>query len=235
MKVWMSRSQPGAERQAADLRGAGHQVVVAPVLEIEATGAVPPSGPFHHIVFLSEHAVHCGLPALLSRPDALAGAQVLAVGGGTAAVLQAQGVRAATPAEATSEGLLALPQLARPIGERVLLVGGVGGRALLARTLTERGARVARFDCYRRRAGAALDPAVLDCDVIVAASGDGLVRVAELWLAAGGRSNVPVLVPSARVAARGVEVGLQSLHDCAGADSDAWLRGLERLQRAGKA
>jgi uroporphyrinogen-III synthase len=229
----MSRSQPGADRQAGELRAAGHDVVVAPVLDVEPIPAQPPSGPFRYLVFLSEHAVRFGLPAL---GDHAATAAVLAVGTRTADVLEHAGVRVtATPPEATSEGLLDLPELQHLRGAAVLLVGGAGGRTLLARTLTERGARVARFECYRRCAVTAVDPAVFDCDVIVAASAEGLVRVAALWLPAGGRSDVPVLVPSARVARLGVEVGLQSLHDCAGADSDAWLRGLERLRQMGTA
>jgi uroporphyrinogen-III synthase len=228
MKVWMSRSQPGAERQAGDLRAAGHQVVVAPVLDVEPTGALPPPGPFDRIVFLSEHAVRFGVGAL--PPDTLAGADVLAVGARTAVVLADRGIAAVAPRQATSEGLLELPRLQRLEGERILLVAGVGGRTLLAGTLSSRGARVVRFECYRRTAAAALDPLVLDSDAIIAASAEGLVRVAALWLAAGGRADVPVLVPSERVAGRGVEVGLRSLHDCAGADSGAWLRGLERLQ-----
>lgn len=232
MKIWVSRSRPGAERQAEDLRAAGHQVVVAPVLDIQALSAPPPSGPFDWVIFLSEHAVRHGLEAL-PRAAGLARARMLAVGGRTAAVLQQHGVQAEAPDDATSEGLLALPQLQQLAGQRILLVGGVGGRTVLAHTLTQRGARVERFDCYRRVAAQALDPAVLDCDVVIAASGEALSRVASLWLAAGGRADVPVLVPSARVAGQAVESGLRSLHDCAGADSAAWLRGLERLQRAG--
>jgi uroporphyrinogen-III synthase len=228
MKVWMSRSRPGAERQAADLRAAGHQVVVAPVLDVEPTGALPPPGAFDRIIFLSEHAVRCGFSAL--APDTLAGADVLAVGARTAVVLAEHGSAAVTPQQATSEGLLELPRLQRLAGERILLVAGVGGRTLLAATLTARGARVARFECYRRFTAAALDPIVLDSDAIIAASAEGLAQVAALWLAAGGRADIPVLVPSERVAGRGVELGLRSLHDCAGADSKAWLRGLERLQ-----
>ncbi|MFU8814170.1 MAG: uroporphyrinogen-III synthase [Pseudomonadales bacterium] len=234
VKVWLSRSQPGAERQAADLRAAGYQVVVAPVLHIEPLPAsAPPPGPFDWIIYLSEHAVRHGLRALPDSSQARA-ARVLAVGRRTAAVLERHGVPSAAPDDATSEGLLALPQLQNLAAQHVLLVGGVGGRTLLAETLTARGARVARFDCYRRVPARVLDPAVLDCNVIIAASAEGLARVADLWLAAGGRPDVPVLVPSARVAGLAVEVGLESLHDCAGADSAAWLRGLERLQRAGR-
>jgi len=229
VKVWITRSQPGADRQAAALRDAGHDVVVAPVIRIEATGSAPPAGPFDVLVFLSEHAVRAGLPPLRAAPWFI-DARAFAVGARTAAVLADAGVRATTPEEPTSEGLLELPAFAAMDGQRVLLVRGAGGRELLEQTLTERGARVARFDCYRRTPVRRLDPRVLNCQAIIAASGEGLRQVAALWLDGGGAAAVPVLVPSARVAGLGVEVGLSSLHDCGGADSEAWLRGLARLE-----
>lgn len=229
VKVWITRSQPGADRQAAALRDAGHDVVVAPVIRIEATGSPPPAGPFDELVFLSEHAVRSGLPLLRAAPWFI-DARAFAVGARTASVLGDAGVRAATPEEPTSEGLLALPAFADLHGHRVLLVRGVGGRELLERTLAERGARVARFDCYRRTPVRRLDPRVLGCQAIIAASGEGLRQVAGLWREAGGAADVPVLVPSARVAELGVAVGLPSIHDCAGADTEAWLRGLARLE-----
>jgi len=68
VKVWITRSQPGADRQAAALRDAGHEVVVAPVIRIEATGSAPPAGPFDVLVFLSEHAVRAGLAPLRAAP-----------------------------------------------------------------------------------------------------------------------------------------------------------------------
>lgn len=233
MKVWISRSRPGADRQAADLRGAGHDVVVAPVIDIEPVKAPFPRGAFDHVVFLSEHAVRCGL-ATLKTQRWFAAARVLAVGERTAETLRDQHVDAETPSEPTSEGLLALPGLRRLGGRRVLLAAGAGGRSLLARELRARGAAVERFECYRRVVARRPDAAALGCEVIIAASGEGLVEVARVWLEAGGRPDVPVLVPSRRVAALGVEVGLSNLHDCAGADSDAWLRGLAQLQSAGK-
>ncbi len=223
----MSRSQPGADRQAADLRAAGHEPVVAPVLTVEPVDAPLPAGPFHSVIFVSEHAVRLGLPRLA---QALPRLRVLAVGGRTATLLRAEGIAAVAPDDATSEGLLELPELARPAGQRILLVTGEGGRGLLAPELGRRGAEVVRFDCYRRVPVAYLNPAVLDCDAVIAASGDGLRQLAQVWLDAGGRRDVAVLVPSARVARLGVELGLTNLHDCRGADSDAWLRGLEQLQ-----
>lgn len=228
----MSRSRPGADRQAADLRRAGYRVVVAPVIQVKALAPPAPVGPFDFVIFLSEHAVRLGLPALERQPW-FAGTQVLAVGARTAVVLENQGVTADVPAEPTSEGLLDLPQLDRLQGRRVLLAAGQGGRALLTRELAARGAEVQRYECYRRIPVDALEPAVLHCEAVIAASAEALERLARLWREAGGRADVPVLVPSARVAARGVELGLVNLHDCGGADSDAWRRGLATVQSAG--
>lgn len=223
----MGRSQPGAERQAAELRAAGYPVVTAPLIRIEALPPILPAQPFEAVVFLSEHAVRHGLAALQSC-SWFAAARLLAVGGRTASVLEAAGHRSTAPARASSEGLLAAPELTKAAS--VLLVCGVGGRDLLEQTLCERGVRVARCVCYRRVAVDALDPAAAACDVAIAASAEALRVLAELWLGAGGRSDLPILVPSARVAGIGVELGFGRLHDCGGADSDAWLRGLAALQ-----
>src|SRR5690606_36810182 len=127
-----------------------------------------PAGDFALVLFLSEHAVRLGLPAIAELPW-FGAARVLAVGARTAELLAEQGIGSELPAEPTSEGLLALPALERVAGRRVLLVAGVGGRTLLAETLTTRGAVVVRNECYRRVALDRLDSAVLDCDVLIAA------------------------------------------------------------------
>lgn len=228
MKVWLSRSRPGADRQAEALRAVGHEVIVAPVIGIESLTGAPPAGPFAVVVFVSEHAVRLGLDTLGRQPW-FATAERLAVGERTAAVLAAAGQHAGRPVRATSEGLLERPELANP--DSVLIVGGEGGRALLEETLARRAGRVARFDCYRRHAETP-GREVLACQAVIAASGEGLREVADFWLANGGDPAVPVLVPSARVAALGVALGLRNLHDCAGADSAAWLRCLAAVESA---
>lgn len=232
MKVWVSRSRPGADRQAADLQAAGYDVVVAPAIEIRPLRPALPGGAFDLVLFLSEHAVRHALPELQAEPWFVR-AGVLAVGERTADVLKARGIVAGVPAEPTSEGLLDLPALRRLDGRRVLLAAGAGGRRLLGQALHDRGAEVVRYECYRRVEVNRLEARVLDCTAVIAASGDGLRQVARLWLQGGGPADVAVLVPSARVAAIGVELGLTNLHDCAGADSEAWLRGLAQLQSAG--
>lgn len=228
MKLWLTRTQPGADRQAAELRCAGYRVQVVPLLEIVPLVAAPPPGPFDIAIFVSEHAVRIGLPQL--EPG---GVRVFAVGEHTARTLADAGVVAAVPPLSSSEGLLAMPELQDVAGARVLLVSGADGRELLADQLTARGAQLVRYRCYQRRPLDVLDPQLLDVDAIVAWSGAAVTALAPRWFAAGGRADVPVLVPSARVAALGVELGFHRLHDCRGASSAALLDALNALQATG--
>ncbi|MCD7099896.1 uroporphyrinogen-III synthase [Stenotrophomonas sp. MMGLT7] len=83
----------------------------------------------------------------------------LAVGAGTARALRARGIaQVRYPGRMDSEGLLALPELARP--GRIGLVTAPGGRGLLAAELQRHGAEVVRADVYERVV-VALAPATL--------------------------------------------------------------------------
>ncbi|NII12323.1 uroporphyrinogen-III synthase [Oleiagrimonas sp. C23AA] len=104
---------------------------------------------------------------------------VLAVGGGTARALQAQGVEhVQVPAQQRSEGLLALPALQSVQGQSVGLVGAAGGRRLLPDALVARGARLfeahvyvrsaARLDARHRRA---LETASAPLYVLISSAG----------------------------------------------------------------
>jgi uroporphyrinogen-III synthase len=79
---------------------------------------------------------------------------VCSVGAATARSLARAGVKTAIwpKLRQDSEGLLALPELARLRGRRVALIGAPGGRDLLAQSLRARGARVERIDVYQRGA-----------------------------------------------------------------------------------
>ncbi len=224
MRVWITRTQPGAGRLAADLRRRGVDVLVAPVLVIEAIAVMPPTR-FDTVVFLSEHAAILG-----AKKIGIDGSVVLAVGDRTAAVLAELGAQATVPLLHSSVGLLELPELTAVRGKRILLVAGLSGRDLLARELASRGAKVEEFSVYRRVALDRLLPEqcsqLSKVDMIAVSSGDGFENAARLWLLANGNANVPVLVPSERVALKGRTLGLPNVHDCAGADSDAVLRGL---------
>jgi uncharacterized protein HemX/uroporphyrinogen-III synthase len=103
-------------------------------------------------IFTSVNAVAPlrALPAPIAWPP-----RVIAIGQATAAALAAMGVNAWSPASGSrSEDLLADPRLGDVGGLTVTLVGGEGGRSLLADTLRERGATVNVAAVYRRVAEA---------------------------------------------------------------------------------
>lgn len=225
MRVWITRSQPGAGRLAAVLQSHGVEVLVAPVLEIEPIAVTPPSHSFDAVVFLSEHAAVLG-----ARNIAIEDSVVLAVGERTSAALAELGIEATVPKLRSSVGLLELPELTEVLDKRILLVAGMAGRDMLSCELTSRGAEIDRLIVYRRVAVDRLSSAhrsqLGEVEMIVVSSGDGFENAARLWFLANGNADVPVLVPSERVALQGKTVGLANVHDCAGADSDAVLRGL---------
>ena len=149
-------------RQAAALtqaiRSAGGMTYEFPALDIEPVTADELEEPLAQllsadiVIFISPNAAEFGMAAILSRSRLPATAQVFAVGPGTARVLQAHDLDGVvTPPGQDSEALLALPQLQDMAGRRVMIVRGVGGRALLADTLRARGAVVEYLECYRRK------------------------------------------------------------------------------------
>lgn len=98
-------------------------------------------------IFTSPAAVRfaCGLGATHGR------ARIMAPGAGTLHALHRAGfTKAQAPAREDSEGILALPLLQRVRGLRVGIIGAAGGRGLLDRELSVRGATVLHAHVYRR-------------------------------------------------------------------------------------
>lgn len=222
MRIWVTRSEPGASRQAAALQAAGYQVLTAPVLQIEATGNPAPQGSYQQVIFLSEHAV--GNAGAL---DFCAGARVHAIGRQTAAALQASGIAARSPDHSSSDGLLEQLAGERLAGQSCLIVAGEGGRKTLARVLAERGARVQEYLCYRRVAAAVRPDALVGITHILVASQDGFRAVARLWCSSGRSADVKVIVASDRIAELGSELGLENVQSADGAADEDWITALE--------
>jgi len=130
-----------------------------------------------------------------------------AIGAGTRRELERCGVPAvlAPPAGADSEALLAMREMQRVAGKRVLIVRGEGGRELLADSLAARGALVEHAVCYRRAKPAA-DAAPLvaawrrgEVDALTLSSAQALDNL----IAMGGEELIgalPVFVPHERIA-----------------------------------
>lgn len=147
--------QAAALEQA--IRAAGGDAFGFPALAIEAIPAAALTAPLAQLagadiaIFISPNAARFGMAAIHAGGSLPLSVRIFAVGPGTARALQALGVSdVVTPDGQDSEALLALPQLVNIAGKRVMIVRGVGGRALLAESLAARGAQVNFMECYQR-------------------------------------------------------------------------------------
>jgi len=162
--VLVTRPAAQAEVLCRLIEAAGGRPVRFPTMEI-----CPPADPaaaaarlaehWDCVIFISRNAVE-GALALAAQALRASPARRAAVGRATAAAMQAAGLPPSLVPDLgfDSEALLALPALGAVAGQRVLIVRGEGGRALLGTTLVERGAEVAYAEVYRR-APPDVDPA----------------------------------------------------------------------------
>jgi len=228
MRVWVTRTEPGASRLAAALEGAGIACLVAPMLDIVPTGKPLPGGRYDLALFVSEHAA--ALAA--AEPADWQAEVVVGIGEPALAALaerhpQATYARvvAATGADCVLRMLDGWPEPPR----RTLIAKGQGGRDDVQRHLRQAGGAVVEWDAYRRVAAA---PAVVPDAVsaIVCSSGEAVRAAAARWFAERGRPGVPVFVPSPRVRAVASEVGFQTLHVTAGAAPKAVVAAVNALK-----
>jgi uroporphyrinogen III methyltransferase/synthase len=140
---------------------------------------------------------------------------LFAVGAVTAAALEAAGHAGAIAPEqqASSETLLALPQLQDVRGKRYLIVTGEDGRELIAGELAARGAQVDTLVLYRRRPvehdELRIEAEIALADAIVITSGETLER---LWAQTPETLRPTLLalqlvVPSPRVLEKALALG----------------------------
>jgi len=248
--VLVTRPAGQAQPLLAALRADGIAALHQPLLEVSPLPELPPRmrrcvldlDLYQHVIFVSANAARFGLDCIDDYwPQLPAGVTWYAVGGATAASLEQRGLRPLTPATSVdSEGLLALPELARVAGQRVLIVKGEGGRGTLARVLAERGARVDELACYRRAcpelpAGALasmLEEAAVGAVMI--SSGEGLQNMLALLSTEETTKfrDIGLIVPSPRVAALARDAGFSRVVTAENASDAAMLRAL-RQWRAG--
>ncbi len=224
LRVLVTRPAHQSGALAALIESRGGTAIRLPVIEIlpardrDAAGALMGGlEAFSLVIFISANAVREGL-ALVDRVPRRA--RVAAVGEASAAALEQAGFEhVLRPAGgASSEALLALPELAEDAlaGCRVLIVRGEGGRELLGRTLSERGARVAYAEVYRR-AKPRLDASRVaeqgragGIDVVVVTSVQALENLFEMLANGGARwlKDTGFVVISERIARRARALGV---------------------------
>lgn len=182
-------------------------------------------GGYQAFIFVSSAAVRfaTGLVPLLQNIEA---PEIYAVGPETSRALEKFGLTSVVPSNADSEGLLELPGLNDVYGKRIAVVCGRGGRKKLHKKLDSRGAVVTRIEVYQRRQKLVeLDMAGIDAVAI--SSGEGLLA----YVNAGKNQtrDIPILLPSERVAKLARSAGFTQCIVCNGASAGAVVEGLERL------
>lgn len=235
--VLNTRPAHQAAALSAALAAAGARVSELPLIEIEPLALAPADerllldlDRYDGVIFVSANAARLGLDAVAGCwPQWPHRLPAYAVGDSTARLLRDAGLAVTVPAQADSEGLLALPALEQVAGLRFLLLRGEGGRELLPETLRARGARVDVIALYRRvlpAAAAAQWRALAEAtpDVVVLTSPDALRH----WLAvAGEAATVPRwLVVSPRMSALAQAAGARA-DLAAAADAGSLVAALE--------
>ena len=221
--------QAGALVQA--IAAAGGVPLLHPLLHIHPT--TDPAGlaaslahlhDYAWLIFVSANAVEFGVSAVQQSGQRIQ-QPVIAVGAATARALRAQGVsQVLQPAEDfDSEGVLALPELQKIAGQRVLIFRGNGGRELLGETLSARGASVTYAECYQRSLPEHLDVDWANVDAITVTSSEALRHLTTL--VAARVYSLPLFVPHPRIAALAQQQGWQQVRLTASGD-DGLLQGL---------
>jgi uroporphyrinogen-III synthase len=190
------------------------------------------------VVVVSKPAARLGLQLLdryWSQPPS--GQVWFSVGAATGAILESFGLDVGWPASGDdSEALLALPRLAQALGvanPKVLILRGEGGREHIAETLRRRGVQVDSLELYRRYLPD-YPPGILvetlrseRLNAVVVSSGQGLESLRELagsdW---SELRELPLFVPSPRVAEMAEALGAKTIVDCRGAGTAALLAAL---------
>jgi len=199
VRLLLTRPEPDAERTAATLRAMGHDVVIAPLLRIEAVAdAQIGAGPWAAVLVTSANAA----PAARAGLSSLGTVPVFAAGQRTAQAMRAAGFAQVNSADGNVNDLARLVAERVTPGARLLYLTGEARSGDLAGDLRARGFAVHSAIVYRAVAATALPRAAIDA---LARGIDGVLHFS--------RRSAETYVNAARGA--GVLAGaLQPIHFC---------------------
>ncbi|WP_419307328.1 uroporphyrinogen-III synthase [Chromohalobacter israelensis] len=243
-RIVVTRPGEGGWRLVDALSTAGFEAVHPTLMTLQPLaadeverGAVLDFDLYDVVVVTSPFAAEC-LDEWLDRywPQLPQGPRFYAVGASTAATLhRTLGIKAKVPDPArgtTSEALLAMRSLTRLDGQRALIVGGAGGRQVMAEALEARGARVAKLALYRR-VYTAPDEVTVDWlasgafTAMIVTSGELLEHLVS-WCGQAAL-NKPLIVSSQRLATLADTMGFASPHVASGATPDALVTAVQEV------
>ncbi|MHB1051661.1 MAG: uroporphyrinogen-III synthase [Thiobacillus sp.] len=232
--VLVTRPQQQAAALSQAIHAAGGEVFDFPALVIEAVPLEALGASLAWLkdadiaIFISPNAAQFGMAAIQAAGGLQMSINTFSVGPGTTKVLRDLGVaQVITPQGQDSEALLALPQLQHVAGRRVVIVRGVGGRALLSDTLIARGADVHFLECYRRGCPQADVAPLLSrlqtggIDAVTITSAEALHNLAALLGEAGAPvlANTPLFAPHEKIAEAARRFGIAQVITTPGGDA----------------
>ncbi len=157
--ILVTRPEQQSEKLCCLLEGYGLQPVRFPVIAIKAKELsvlekqyITDIAQYQYVFFVSTNAVNFALQVFSGKIELLKRATCIAVGAATLKALSDAGIHSAIVSQDAfnTEALLLMPELQCLRNKRCLIIRGVGGRELLARTLRERGAMVEYLELYQR-------------------------------------------------------------------------------------
>lgn len=247
--IAITRPIDQAKKLSALITAAGGTPVLFPLIAIEPLddysrfeSVIAQIKPHDWAIFISSNAVQNGMPRLIKQ-GIPAHLKFAAIGPVTAAELQDFGIKKVlSPLSHTqagdehtvrfdSESFLTLPEMQFVNAQNVFIFRGVGGREVLANTLTARGANVTFAECYKRTNPQA------NCDLlaklwveqklhgIVVTSSEAMRHLLNLAGDSEWLKNVTLYVNHARIAELPLQLGLKvRIADAPG--DDAMLKNL---------
>ena len=241
----ITRAVRQAEAFGRLLNDAGARAIILPAISITALTPPVPSNAPDWVIFISPNAVQHGLD--LVQPLLGGATRVAAIGPATARVLETAGVHQVLRPQGgfDSESMLRLDTFNAMQGQSVLIVRGVGGRALLIDTLRERGAAVSVLQVYTRSRPTLSNEQVQYLEtrwaqgavsVTTCLSVETLDNLMAILTSRGQRmfAVTPLLSASARVLARAETLGHKAHRELAsGPMSEDLLNCLEQMAENG--
>lgn len=197
------------------------QAIRARILELDQYDA---------IIFISKNAVLFGLPQLERYwPQWPMNLRWLAVGPGTASILETYDIHARYPETASSEGLLAMPDLGIAENDKILIVRGLGGRETLKAGLSQRGAAVDYLEVYERQPLKYRREDLPTGSIMIALiySGEAMAHLADML--GSHKENYHLIVPSKRLQELAIDTGFVKVEEANSQEDNAMIEALMRV------
>ena len=227
MNVWVTRSEPGASRLVTALQDANIQAKKCSAIQIiDRTPQRPMAENPDVCLVVSQHAATRYANSEFYRANTLH----IAIGNASRAAL---GQDARVPMDATTEGILKLPELADS-AKVIWLVSGVGGREDLEQALTERDHNVTKLEFYERQTAPMVDFVPEPNDIIEVSSVTALEAVASALNSDERKELIILLVPSERIAQAARDRKFYNTQIASSAEIADVVAAAKKMQSAGR-